>query len=133
MKLRDLIKINENSTIDPNLIAVPFFREIYAKYNYTLNFKFLGVKNNEYIFVAPIENFGMFNMIISNAKIYAKVTEKSAIFGIVYTLTGLEKFEATVVAMKNKNGEIEVILFDNDDRKTFSDKATDFLGLEKES
>ena len=107
--------------------------KLYAKYNYTLNFKFLGVKNNEYIFVAPIENFGMFNMIISNAKIYAKVTEKSAIFGIVYTLTGLEKFEATVVAMKNKNGEIEVILFDNDDRKTFSDKATDFLGLEKES
>jgi hypothetical protein len=132
MKLRNLIKLHENNSTDYNIIASPFFRELYAEYNYNINFKFLGVKNEEYIFVAPIENFGMFNMIISDAKIYAKITEKSAIFGIVYTLTGLEKFEATVIAMTNKNGDINIIPFDNSDKKTFSDKATDFLGLETE-
>jgi hypothetical protein len=129
MKLRSLIKLHEDSH---ELAAIPFFKEFQTRYGYNVNFKFLGLKNDEYIYVAPMPDLGMFDMIVSDAKIYAKITEKSAIFGIVYTLTGLEKFEATISAMKQKDGTVETILFDNSDRKTFSDKATDFLNIEKE-
>lgn len=132
MKLRDLIKLKENSETSNEMMAMPFFKEFQTRYGYNVNFKFLGMKENECIYVAPLSDLGMFDMIVSDAKIYAKITEKSAIFGIVYTLTGLEKFEATISAMKHKDGTVETILFDNSDMKTFSDKATDFLGIEKE-
>jgi hypothetical protein len=132
MKLRDLIKLKENSETSNEMMAMPFFKEFQTRYGYNVNFKFLGMKENECIYVAPLSDLGMFDMIVSDAKIYAKITEKSAIFGIVYTLTGLEKFEATISAMKHKDGVVETILFDNSDMKTFSDKATDFLGIEKE-
>jgi hypothetical protein len=132
MKLRDLIKLKENSETSNEMMAMPFFKEFQTRYGYNVNFKFLGMKENECIYVAPLSDLGMFDMIVSDAKIYAKITEKSAIFGIVYTLTGLEKFEATISAMKHKDGVVETILFDNSNMKTFSDKATDFLGIEKE-
>lgn len=132
MKLRDLIKLREASETNHEQMAMPFIREFYTRYGYNVNFKFLGMKDEECIYVAPMPDLGMFDMIVSDAKIYAKITEKSAIFGIVYTLTGLEKFEATISAMKHKDGVVETILFDNSDKKTFSDKATDFLGIEKE-
>ncbi len=132
MKLRDLIKLRESSETNHEQMAMPFLREFYTRYGYNVNFKFLGMKDEECIYVAPMPDLGMFDMIVSDAKIYAKITEKAAIFGIVYTLTGLEKFEATISAMKQKDGVVEVILFDNSDRKTFSDKATDFIGIEKE-
>ena len=60
-------------------------------------------------------------------KLVAKITEKTAIFGIVYTLTGLERFDATVCAMKQKDGQIERIPFDNKDKKNFGAAATNFL------
>jgi hypothetical protein len=132
LKLRDLIKLREASETNHEQMAMPFIREFYTRYGYNVNFKFLGMKDEECIYVAPMPDLGMFDMIVSDAKIYAKITEKSAIFGIVYTLTGLEKFEATISAMKHKDGVVETILFDNSDKKTFSDKATDFLGIEKE-
>jgi hypothetical protein len=132
LKLRDLIKLREASETNHEQMAMPFLREFHTRYGYNVNFKFLGMKDEECIYVAPMSDLGMFEMIVSDAKIYAKITEKSAIFGIVYTLTGLEKFEATISAMKQKDGVVETILFDNSDKKTFSDKATDFLGIEKE-
>jgi hypothetical protein len=132
LKLRDLIKLREASETNHEQMAMPFLREFHTRYGYNVNFKFLGMKDEECIYVAPMPDLGMFDMIVSDAKIYAKITEKSAIFGIVYTLTGLEKFEATISAMKQKDGVVETILFDNSDKKTFSDKATDFLGIEKE-
>jgi hypothetical protein len=132
MKLRDLIKLREASETNHEQMAMPFLREFHTRYGYNVNFKFLGMKDEECIYVAPMSDLGMFEMIVSDAKIYAKITEKSAIFGIVYTLTGLEKFEATISAMKQKDGVVETILFDNSDKKTFSNKATDFLGIEKE-
>ena len=76
-----------------------------------------GTKGEEMIFTADVTDFGMLDLIISDAKLVAKVTEKTAIFGIVYTLTGLERFDATVCAMKQKDGQIEHIIFDNKDRQ----------------
>ena len=69
----------------------------------------------------------MLDLIVSDAKLIAKVTEKTAIFGIVYTLTGLERFDATVCAMNQKNGVIERITFDNKDKKNFGAAQTNFL------
>ena len=69
------------------------------------------------------------DLIISDAKLYAKVTDKYAVFGIVYTLTGLEKFDATVCKMKQKDNQIERIMFDNKDKKNFDAKTTNFLKL----
>jgi hypothetical protein len=92
-------------------------------------FKFLGVKSEESIFVADLTDFGMLDLIIADAKLYAKVTEKYAVFGVVYTLTGLEKFDATVCLMKQKDGQIERIMFDNKDKKNFDAKTTNFMKL----
>lgn len=134
MKLINLIPLREYAVEDieatsPELIAIPYFREFQAAHGYKPMFKFLGIKNEENIFVADLTDFGMLDLIIADAKIYAKVTEKYAVFGVVYTLTGLEVFEATVCLMKQKDGQIEVIMFDNKDKKNFNNKATDFIKL----
>ena len=71
----------------------------------------------------------MLDLIITEAKLYAKVTEKYAVFGVVYTLTGLESLDATVCLMKQKDGQIERLMFDNKDKKNFNNKATDFIKL----
>mgnify|MGYP007082161505 FL=1 len=89
----------------------------------------MGVKNEENIFVADLTNFGMLDLIITEAKLYAKVTEKYAVFGVVYTLTGLESLDATVCLMKQKDGQIERFMFDNKDKKNFGAAQTNFLKL----
>jgi len=131
MKLINLIPLREaeEDQTTPELMAIPYFREFQTAHGYKPMFKFLGVKNEENIFVADLTQFGMLDLIIADAKLYAKVTEKYAVFGIVYTLTGLEKFEATVCLMKQKDGQIERIMFDNKDKKNFNNKATDFIKL----
>jgi hypothetical protein len=128
MKLRDLLPLREaDESTSPELIATPYFREFQTAHGYKPLFKFLGTKSEEHIFIADLTDFGMLDLIISDAKLVAKVTEKTAIFGIVYTLTGLERFDATVCAMKQKDGQIERIMFDNKDKKNFGAAQTNFL------
>ena len=132
MKLINLIPLREyaqEEQLTPELTAIPYFREFQANHGYKPLFKFLGVKNEENIFVADLTNFGMLDLIITEAKLYAKVTEKYAVFGVVYTLTGLESLDATVCLMKQKDGQIERLMFDNKDKKNFNNKATDFIKL----
>lgn len=128
MKLKSLIPLREaEETPSPELTATPYFREFQTAHGYKPLFKFLGTKGEEHIFTADITNFGWLDMIVSDAKLVAKITEKTAIFGIVYTLTGLERFDATVCAMKQKDGQVERIPFDNKDKKNFGAAATNFL------
>ncbi len=128
MKLRDLLPLREaDEPTSPELTATPYFREFQTAHGYKPLFKFLGTKSEEHIFIADLTDFGMLDLIISDAKLVAKVTEKTAIFGIVYTLTGLERFDATVCAMKQKDGQIERIMFDNKDKKNFGAAQTNFL------
>ena len=128
MKLKSLIPLREvEETPSPELTATPYFREFQTAHGYKPLFKFLGTKGEEHIFTADINHFGWLDMIVSDAKLVAKITEKTAIFGIVYTLTGLERFDATVCAMKQKDGQIERIPFDNKDKKNFGAAATNFL------
>ena len=92
-------------------------------------FKYIGTKGEEMLFVADINNFGMLDLIVKDAKLFAKVTEKEALFGIVYTLTGLDRLDATVCKMKQKDGQIERIMYDSKDKKNFPASATNFLKL----
>lgn len=128
MKLINLIPLREaEETPTPELVATPYFREFQTAHGYKPLFKYLGTKGEEMIFTADLTDFGMLDLIISDAKLVAKITEKTAIFGIVYTLTGLERFDATVCAMKQKDGVIERITFDNKDKKNFGAAQTNFL------
>ena len=130
MKLINLIPLKEaDEASTPELIAVPYFREFQTTHGYKPLFKYIGTKAEEHIFTADIADFGMLDLIIKDARLYAKVTEKQAVFGIVYTLTGLEQFDATVCLMKNKSGVIEHVPFDNKDKKNFDAKTTNFIKL----
>lgn len=134
MRLIDLIPLKEYAVEDvsantPQLIAQPYFREFQALHGYLPNFEYLGLKGEEHIFVAELKDFGQLDMVISNAKLLAKVTEKYAVFGVVYVLTGLEEFDATVCKMKKKDNQIEHMMFDNKDKKNFDAKTTNFINL----
>lgn len=134
MKLINLIPLKELavedvSVTEPEMIATPYFREFQAAHGYKPLFKYIGNKGEQMIFVADLTDFGALDMIITDAKLFAKVTEKEATFGIVYTLTGLEQFDATVCKMKQKNGQIERMMFDNKDKKNFDAKTTNFVDL----
>ena len=134
MKLVNLLPLREaEEGPNPELVATPYFREFQTAHGYKPLFKYIGTKSEEHIFVADLTDFGALDMIISDAKLFAKVTDKYAVFGIVYTLTGLEKFDATVCKMKQKDGQIERITFDNKDKKNFDAKTTNFLKLIDES
>ncbi len=134
MKLINLIPLKELavedvSATEPEMIATPYFREFQTVHGYRPVFKYIGNKGDQMIFVADVNDFGMLDMIITDAKLFAKVTEKEATFGIVYTLSGLEQFDATVCKMKQKNGQIERLMFDNKDKKNFDAKTTNFVDL----
>ena len=132
MKLFDLIPLREVEDIEassPELIATPYFREFQTAHGYKPMFKYIGTKGEEMLFVADINNFGMLDLIVKDAKLFAKITEKEALFGIVYTLTGLDRLDATVCKMKQKDGQIERIMYDSKDKKNFPASATNFLKL----
>ncbi len=130
MKLINLIPLREaEDGLNPELMATPYFREFQTAHGYKPLFKFIGTKSEEHIFVADVTDFGMMELIVKDAKIYVKVTDKYAVFGMVYTLTGLERFDATICKMKQKDGQIERIMFDNKDKKNFDAKTTNFIKL----
>ena len=131
MKLFNLIPLREvdEEKMSPELIATPYFREFQVNHGYKPLFKFIGTKGEEHVFVADVTNFGMFDLIVKDAKIYAKITEKYAVFGMVYTLTGLNRLEAAICRMNQKDYKVEVIMFDNKDKKNFDAKSTNFLKL----
>jgi hypothetical protein len=132
MKLINLIplkEIDDAEATTPALIATPYFREFQTAHGYKPLFRYIGTKNDQHIFVADLHDFGSLDLIIKEAKLFAKITEKEAVFGIVYTLTGLEQFDATVCKLKQKDGKMERIMFDNKDKKNFDAKTTNFIDL----
>ena len=118
MKLINLIPLREvEDQSTPELIATPYFREFQAKHGYTPLFKYIGVKNQEHIFMADLEDLGAMNLIVAKAQIMAKITDKQASFGLIYTLTGLNQLDACICVMKQKDTIIELIPFDEKDKK----------------
>ena len=132
MKLINLIPLREVEDVEatsPELIAIPYFRQFQTSHGYKPLFKFIGLKGEENIFVADLTNFGALDIIIKDAQLYAKITDKYAVFGIVYTLIGLTKLESTICKMKQKDSQIELIMFDSKDKKNFDAKTTNFIKI----
>ena len=135
MKLRNLIdlrplrEVEDVQATSPELIATQYFREFQTSHGYKPVFKFIGTKGEEHVFVGDVTDLGMFDLIVKDAKIYAKITEKYAVFGMVYTMTGLTELQATICKMIQKNGKIERIMFDSKDKKNFDAKTTNFIDL----
>jgi hypothetical protein len=129
IKLKSII--NENSIEDSIVsMADPFFKEFSKKLNYNTSFKYLGLKNGEHIFTSTLKSLGDLRMIFSEAVIMARINKDRAYFGIIYTLNGLEQFDATVCLIKNTKSGLETKLFDDSD-SDFSDAKTDFIKLIK--
>ena len=131
MKLINLIPLREADAdiSTPELTALPFFREFQTKHGYKPLFKYIGIKNQEHILMADLEDIGAMDLIIAKAQIMAKITEKEASFGLIYTLTGLNQLEASICIMKQKDGVVEVIPYDEKDKKNFNAKTTKFASL----
>jgi len=129
IKLKSIIK-EESVTDSVMSMAIPFFKEFSKSLNYNATFNYLGLKNGEHIFTAPLKNLGDLKMIFSEATLMARVSKDQAYFGIIYTLNGLEQFDATVCLIKNTKSGMETKLFD-DSNSDFSDAKTNFAKLIK--
>jgi hypothetical protein len=132
MKLINLIPLREaEQETGPELMATAYFREFKTAHGYLPIFKYIGTKSEEHIFVADLPDLGMMDLFITDAKLYAKVTEKYCVFGIIYTTNGLDSWDATVCLMKQKDNKIERIMYDSKDKKNFDAKTTNFIKLIK--
>lgn len=134
MKLKNLLPILEaKDEMSPELMALPYFRQFQGVHGYKPLFKFLGTKGDQHIFTASLPNVGQLDVVIKDAVLMAKVEEKQAVFGVVYTCISLDKSEIPVCKMKLKDGVIEHIPYDSKDKKNFDAKTTKFIDLIDES
>jgi hypothetical protein len=122
------IKVKTESTNMNN--SNNFLQHFQSQTGITGDFKYIGSKNNERIYTMPLNDLGAMKLIISDAIIMARVSENYAYFGIIYTLTGLEQFDATILLLKMQDGKIESKQFDEND-PDFSDSKTKFASLIK--
>jgi len=128
MKLKNIL--NESDIVDPMQLANPFFKEFSKQMKTSAKFSYLGLKNKEYIFNAPIEDLGTLKLIFSKAEFVAKVCDSYAYFGIVYLLNGLEQFDATVCLIRKTKNSYETKLFDDAD-SDFANSKTNFSNIIK--
>ena len=128
MKLKNIL--SEGDVVDPKQLAKPFFKEFSKQMKTSPKFSYLGLKNKEHIFNAPIEDLGTLKLIFSKAEFVAKVCDKYAYFGIVYLLNGLEQFDATVCLIQKTNKGYETKLFD-DSNSDFNNSKTNFSNIIK--
>jgi hypothetical protein len=128
MKLKNILI--ENDVVDPKQLAKPFFKEFSKQMKVSPKFSYLGLKNKEHIFSAPIEDLGTLKLIFSKAEFIAKVSDTYAYFGIVYLLNGLEQFDATVCLIRKSKNSYETTLFD-DSNSDFNNSKTNFANIIK--
>jgi len=128
MRLKNII--NEGNVVDPMQLAKPFFKEFSKQMKTSAKFSYLGLKNKEHIFSAPIDDLGTLKLIFSKAEFVAKVCDSYAYFGIVYLLNGLEQFDATVCLITKKKNAYDIKLFDDAD-SDFSNSKTNFSHIIK--
>lgn len=126
IKLIEFLK--ETTNIDT--LSSNFFQEFYRETGVRAPFKYLGLKNKEHVYTVPINDLGTLSLIISDALIMARITDTYAYFGVVYTLNGLEQFDATICMIKKENSGMILKKFDDSD-PDFSDAKTNFAKLVK--
>jgi hypothetical protein len=128
MKLKNIL--NESNVVDPMQLAKPFFKEFSKQMKTSAKFSYLGLKNKEHIFSAPIDDLGTLKLIFSKAEFVAKVCDSYAYFGIVYLLNGLEQFDATVCLITKTKNSFDTKLFDDAD-SDFNNSKTNFSNIIK--
>lgn len=128
MKLKNIL--TENDVVDPKSLANPFFKEFSKQMKTSPKFSYLGLKNKEHVFSAPIDDLGTLKLIFSKAEFIAKVSDSYAYFGIVYLLNGLEQFDATVCLIQKNKNSFETKLFDDAD-SDFNNSKTNFANIIK--
>jgi len=107
-----------------------FFQKFQQETGISGEFDYIGLKNKEHIYTMPVEDLGDMDVVIANAVIMARISDDQAYFGIIYTLNGLEQFDATIVLLKRTFDGIVAKKFDDADPE-FSDSKTKFLSLYK--
>jgi hypothetical protein len=122
--------LSESDVVNPKQLAKPFFREFSKQMKTSPKFSYIGLKNKEHVFTAPIEDLGTLKLIFSKAEFVAKVCDKYAYFGIVYLLNGLEQFDATVCLINKTKNSFETKLFDDAD-SDFNNSKTNFSKIIK--
>jgi hypothetical protein len=128
MKLKNIL--NESNVVDPMQLAKPFFKEFSKQMKTSAKFSYLGLKNKEHIFSAPIDDLGTLKLIFSKAEFVAKVCDSYAYFGIVYLLNGLEQFDATVCLITKTKNSFDTKLFDDAD-SDFNNTKNNFSNIIK--
>lgn len=128
MKLKNILI--ENNVVDPKSLAKPFFKEFSKQMKTSPKFSYLGLKNKEHVFSAPIDDLGTLKLIFSKAEFIAKVSDSYAYFGIVYLLNGLEQFDATICLIRKNKNSFETKLFDDAD-SDFNNSKTNFANIIK--
>ena len=137
MKLTNLIphrifeEIKDVELENPEGVAVPYLREFQAKYGYQLPFKFIGSKGEEHIFLTELPDLGQMSLVLSQATLMAKVKDKQAVFGIIYTDKGLQEWDIPICLMKYKKDLLETIPYDKKDKTNFSAKNIKFKDILK--
>ena len=130
MRLIDLIPLRES---DHEMLCMEYTRKFSEVHGIQPLFKFIGLKGDTQVHTADITNVGEMSLIITEAKIVALIDKKQAMFGLMYTLTGLEKLDATICKMKRteKDGHttITYIEFDSEDNKNFNKDNTNFIKI----
>ena len=66
MKLKNILI--ENNVVDPKSLAKPFFKEFSKQMKTSPKFSYLGLKNKEHVFSAPIDDLGTMKLIFSKAE-----------------------------------------------------------------
>ena len=133
MKLKSLIPLREvtesKEVSQPELAATAFFNEFSSKHNCSPLWKFIGTKGECNVFCAEVDGLGAMSLVITEAKLVAKVEEKSATFGVVYTTTGLQEVEHPICSVKCTKEGYETIPFDSKDKQNFSASKIKFTNL----
>lgn len=134
MKLINLIPIRESENNDDTLL-LDYSRKFSEKYGLQPLFKYMGVKDDVQVYEAELADLGDLNLVFTEAKIVATISKKQAMFGIVYTMSGLARLDATICKMKrtDKDGHVtvELIEYDRDDTKNFKKEDTKFKNIIK--
>ena len=132
MNLASLIPINRTliTESEEESLLLEYTRKFSEAYGVQPLFKHIGNRDGVEVYTADLSDMGDMGLIVTEAKIMALVEKKQAMFGLIYTMTGLAVVDAVICKMKRKKMEyansIELIKFDSEDKKNFDTKSTNF-------
>jgi len=122
--------LSEGDYQSHELMCMEYIKKFSETADHMHTFDYVGVKDDIYVYTADLTNLGELGLVISKAKVVGLCSKKHAMFGVVYTLAGLEVKAATVCKIKKteKDGQtsLETIAYDADDNKNFNKEDINF-------